>query len=79
MLRNPVLTCSCGGSVYHVVFNGIKPEIWPRKSGIWPPFNWLMTSDVLEEFGARILRLQVVHEERTEDGSRKLLRDIGIR
>jgi len=43
------------------------------------PFNWLMTVDVSEEFGARVLSLQVVHEECPEDGDRKLLRDVGNR
>ena len=38
-----------------------------------------MTADVSEEFGARILRLQVVHEVCHEDGGRKLLRDVGSR
>lgn len=63
----------------HVVLNDIKPEIWPRKSEIRPSFNWLMTAEVSEEFGACILRLQVVHEECPEEGSRKLLRDVGTR
>jgi len=55
-----------------VVLNEIKPDIWPR-------FNWLMTADVSEEFGAPILRLQVVHEECPEGGGRKLLRNVGNR